>query len=135
MNKLEEYFGITDTDYVRHSITLERTGLFDYILNIIKVNKYDPLAIYIDGLPRDINNIIYSYLSVPNVIIKAHIMIERGYPFVIPIWKILRFVKDGKRQDVDEETANINCIMKDTSPSMTIEKEVLYYVTKVLAYT
>jgi len=135
MNKLEEYFGITDTDYVRHSITLERTDLFDYILNIKRLNKYDPLAIYINGLPRDINNFIYSYLSVPNVIVKARIIIERGYPFVIPIWKILSFVKDGKRQDVDEETANVNCIMKNTSACMTIEKEILFYATTVLSYT
>lgn len=81
MNKMETYFGILDTDYSNHSISLVRCGRFRYNLSIKKLNIYNPLSTYIQELPRDINNVIYSYLSDTNFIMKINIRIPRVYPF------------------------------------------------------
>lgn len=132
LNKLEEYFGMEDTDYVRHSISLQKRGLFSYQLVLKKMNIYDPLSTYIQELPSDINNVIYSYLSEPILVLRAWIILPRGYPFENPVWKVTSYIKDGKRQDAAEETKNVNCIMNNTTPSMTIEKEILYYATTLL---
>jgi uncharacterized protein YkuJ len=132
MNKMETYFGILDTDYSCHSITLARVGRFRYILSIKKLNIYNPLTTYIKELPRDINTVIYSYLSDTNFIMKINIRIPYAYPFDSPVWTVLHYVKDGKSQNRNEETKNARCLLSHSSPSLTLEKEILIYVSSLL---
>ena len=131
MKKLEKYFGIEDTDYAKHSISLKRTSNFRYKLIIKKRTVYNPLKTYINGLPRDINNLIYSYLWQSNLIMRISIALPHDYPFACPNWEILKYMKNGKKQDVREETKNVMCVMESTSPSMTLDKEILAYAVKV----
>ena len=131
MKKLEKYYGIVDTDYSKYSISLKRTSNFKYKLLIKKLTVYNPLKTYIKELPRDINNVIYSYLWQPNLIMRISITLPSDYPFACPNWEVINYVKNGKKEDTYEETKNANCTMESTSPSMTIEKEILAYVVKV----
>ena len=132
MNKMEIYFGILDTDYSHHSISLVRCGRFRYNLSIKKLNVYNPLNTYIQELPRDINNVIYSYLSDTNFIMKINIRIPYTYPFDSPVWTVLHYVKDGKPQNRNEETKNARCLLRHSSPVLTLEKEILIYVSNLL---
>lgn len=134
MKKLEKYFGIEDTDYLKHTVSLKRTSNFKYKLIIKQLTVYNPLKTYIKELPRDINNLIYSYLWRPNLIMRITIALPSDYPFACPNWEVMKYMKNGKKQDTYEETLNARCIMKSTSPSMTIDKEILAYVTKAFDY-
>lgn len=131
MKKLEKYFGIPDTDYLKRSISLKRTSNFKYKLIIKQMAVHNPLKTYIKGLPREINNEIYSYLWQPNLIVRISIAIPHDYPFAYPIWEVKKYMKNGKKQDAYEETQNAMCLMKSTSPTMTIDKEILVYVSNL----
>jgi len=132
ITKMETHFGILNTDYSHHSISLERKDRFRYKLIVKKLNIYNPLETYIKGLPRDIINVIYSYLSDANFIMKINIRIPCSYPFDSPIWTVLRYAKDGKTQNTKKETRNARCLLGHSSPVVTLEKEILYYVSTLL---
>jgi hypothetical protein len=132
LNKMEIYFGILNTDYSKYSISLERNGRFHYEMTFKKLNVYDPLITYIQGLPRDINNVIYSYVSETNFIIKMQIELPHNYPFNFPLWTVVKYIKDGKPQDLNEETQKARCLLKNSSPSMMIDKEILYYISNLM---
>jgi hypothetical protein len=132
LNKIETHFGILDTDYSYHSISLQRTDLFSYRLSIKKLNIHNPLTTYIEELPRDINNVIYSYLSEPNFIMKINIRIPYAYPFDSPVWTVVRYIKDGKPQNRNEETKKTRCSLRHSSPVLTLDKEILIYVSNLL---
>jgi len=132
INKMETYFGIPDTDISTHSISLKRKGRFHYGLIIKKLNIYDPIAIYIRGLPRDMNNLIYSYLQETNFVIKIRMCLPRNYPFDFTRWTVTEYVKDGTSQNVREETKKARCLSKNLSPTMMLDKEILCYVSDLL---
>jgi hypothetical protein len=132
LKKMERYFGISDTDISTHSISLQRKTRFHYDLTIKKLNVYDPLATYIRFLPRDVNNLIYSYLRETNFVIKIRVSLPRDYPFDLSIWTVTNYVKDGKLQDVREETKKARCLSKNLSPTMMLDKEILCYVSTLL---
>jgi len=132
MKKMETHFGILDTDYSKHSIVLQRKGRFHYDLNIKKLNVYDPITTYICGLPRDINNLIYSYVRDTNFVIKIKIRIPRNYPFDSSIWTVIDYVKDGKQQNIRKETKKTRCLSKNVSPTMMLDKEILCYISDLL---
>jgi len=132
MNKMERYFGIIDTDYSTHSVVFQRNGRFHYDLAIKKLNVYDPVATYIRGLPRDINNLIYSYLRDTNFIIKIRVRLPRNYPFDSSVWTVTYYIKDGTPQNMREETQKVRCLLKNSLPSMMIDKEILYFVSDIM---
>jgi hypothetical protein len=134
MKKLEKYFGIEDTDYIKHSVSLKRISNFKYKIIIKQLTVYNPLKTYIKEMPRDINNLIYSYLWRPNLITRISITLPRNYPFDCSNWKVIKYMKNGKNQDTYKETMNARCIMKSISMCMTIEKEILAYITKAFDY-
>lgn len=129
MDRMEEYFGIESTDYVKKSISLKRTGRFSYFATIKKTNIYNPLHTYINGLPRDVNNVIYSYLWEPNFTIDIRMYLPPVYPFRRTKWTILNYVKDGKKMDNNKETQNVMCLLSDMSPSISLDKEIIAYLS------
>lgn len=129
---MERYFGIPDTDTSTHSISLKRKGRFHYGLTVKKLNIYDPINTYIRGLPRDINNLIYSYVRDTNFVIKIKVRLPRNYPFDSSVWTVTNYVKDGKPQNLIEETKKTRCLSKNSSPTMMLDKEILCYVSDLL---
>ena len=129
LNKLEDYFGISDTDYATKSISLERKSVYCYIVTIKKMNIYNPLHTYIDGLPRDVNNVIYSYLWEPNLYIKLSLVLPHDYPFSGTNWTILKYIKNGKEMNKCEKTEKASCLLRYNSPSISLDKEILTYLS------
>lgn len=132
LKKMETHFEIPDTDISTHSISLQRKNRFHYDLTIKKLNVYDPLTTYIQRLPRDVNNLIYSYLRDTNFVIKMNARLPRDYPFDFPEWTVTNYVKDGTLQNIIEETKKAQCLSKNSSPTMMLDKEVLCYVSTVM---
>jgi len=132
-NNMCNYFGIMDTDYSKYTVSLSREDHFIYRLTIKKLNLYNPLTTYIRELPRDMNNLIYSYLSDTNFIMKINILLPNIYPFASPVWTILSYVKNGKPQNALDETRRARCLLMHSSPAMTLDKEILYYTSGLLS--
>jgi len=132
MNALNSSFGILDTDYIRHSIQLCRTGQLRYLLTIKKSTVYSPFDVFIDGLPKDVIHEIYSFLWQPNLHMKLRITLPLMYPFDGSRWKVLTYMRDGKQQDTEKETQNIQCMMNDSSPSMKLDSQILYLASVIL---
>jgi hypothetical protein len=127
MGKLEKFYNIDDTEFIRHSISLLRTGQFTYTLSIKKLTKHNPLHTYIQELPRDINNEIFAYLWQPNLIMDIDIQLPPNYPFVSCHWNVVQFTKNGKVQNSRDETDKLNCLFSESSISIKLYSEVLYY--------
>ena len=151
---MEKYFGIQNTAYTNYSISLERKckrwlghpqdavicpfcrnrtdqsdGPFcdvSYDLTIKKLNVYSPLTTYIRELPRDMNNLIYSFLSEPdNFVVKISIRLPHKYPFEQSKWQVTSCV--GGAQVPDPV-----CKVDAWSPSMTLDMEIIYFVSQLL---
>jgi hypothetical protein len=146
---MEKYFDIQNTPYCNYSISLhpqvangapEESRILrmpepsfangadevSYDLTIKKLNVYSPLTTYIRELPRDMNNLIYSFLSEPdNFVVKISIRLPPKYPFEQSQWQVKSWV--GRRTIPDPV-----CKVDLWSPSMTLDLEVIYFVSQLL---
>jgi len=130
LKRMETHFDIVDTDYSKHSISLERRTRFIYSLTIKKTSVYNPLTTYIQGLPRDMNNVIYSYLKETNLIIKILIRLPHDYPFGSTTWTVIKYSRDGKTVNARDETQKVRCIM-NPSCAMKLDQEVIQYISTI----
>jgi hypothetical protein len=96
----------------------------------IESHKRDasPLETYIDGLPRDINNCIHSYLVDIRKMIHL-IEFPLSYPFNPPTWTLQEYTVNGLSKKADEEKKEKLFCGADWSPSLKIDKEILTYVS------
>jgi hypothetical protein len=131
LNRMEKYFDIQNTPYSNYSISLDRHPHpfeceVSYDLTIKKLNVYSPLTTYIKELPRDMNNLIYSYLSERgNFVLQISIRLPAQYPFERSQWQVISCV--GGRTVPDPV-----CKVDLWSPSMTLDMEIIYFVSQLL---
>jgi hypothetical protein len=128
VSKMQEHFGMENTPNHIRKIRLERDEeVFSRQTLIIECYKReaDVLDTYINGLPRDINNYIYSFLST-TIKLKNIIELPPDYPFAPPLWIPLEYVVDGvsRLKDKHQEFCNT-----DWSPALKLDKEILIYIS------
>jgi len=132
LENMQDYFGYKNTENHIRKISLEKDETKDltYNLQIESTRREINLCINnISRLPRDINNYIYSFLVKKNKI-KYSIEFPLGYPFSGPKWTLTEYTINGKNKMDKVEPYNPFC-GRDWSPVMYIEKQVLYYTTKL----
>jgi hypothetical protein len=87
-----------------------------------------PLETYINGLPRDVNNYIHSFLV--DVRRMTHVInFPLTYPFEQPTWTLHEYTVNGLSKKADEEKKDKLFCGNDWSPSLKIDKEILTYVS------
>lgn len=130
-DKLHESFGFTNTtNHIRKiSLAMDNDINTRYYLRIESHNRdASPLETYIDGLPRDINNCIHSYLVDIRKMIHL-IEFPLSYPFNPPTWTLQEYTVNGLSKKADEEKKEKLFCGNDWSPSLKIDKEILTYVS------
>ena len=133
MRKLHKYFDIKNTQRNIREISLKQHSEYGQIFYLkikSKHRDYDVLETYINGLPRDMNNIIYSYLFTVrelNYIIRLPI----NYPFDEPKWVLKKYSENGKLVPHYEPDPNALYCGQDHSPSMHLDLEILIYVSSL----
>ena len=87
-----------------------------------------PLETYINGLPRDVNNYIHSFLV--DIRRMTHVInFPQDYPFESPKWTLQEYTVNGLSKKEDEEKKETMFCGADWSPSLKIDKEILTYVS------
>ena len=129
--KMHEYFGFTNTSNNIRKIRLvmdqennKRCTLY------IESHKRtaSPLETYINGLPRDVNNYIHSFLV--DIRRMTHVInFPQDYPFESPKWTLQEYTVNGLSKKEDEEKKETMFCGADWSPSLKIDKEILTYVS------
>jgi hypothetical protein len=129
-DKMDEYFGIVSTKKHIRNISFHRDDENNRKF-ILKIESYkqelDPINTYIFGLPRDINNYIYSFLSTTRIM-KHRIELPIDYPFVQPYWTLLEYTVDGQSKK-EEENKKEKIYCRDWSPATILDKEILAYIS------
>lgn len=131
--KLHEYFGYKDSEHHVRKISMSRDPSIANVFTLtIKQNKRDvtPLQTYMDGLPRDVNNVIYSYLST-NREIKYVIELPSDFPFQPMKWSLISFVENGVSKTDDGINPNDMYCGKDFSPAMSFDLEILLHLSRI----
>uniref|UniRef100_A0A6C0B3R8 Uncharacterized protein n=1 Tax=viral metagenome TaxID=1070528 RepID=A0A6C0B3R8_9ZZZZ len=133
LRKLHKYFGIQDTERNIRGISIRPDSEYVNIIYLkikSKSRDYDVLETYIDGLPRDINNVIYSYLFTVREL-NYMIRLPINYPFEEPKWVFKKYSENGKSVPHYEPDPNALYCGQDHSPSMHIDLEILLYVSSL----
>jgi len=133
LEKLDKYFGWKDSERNIREILLKRDLENNEVLHISIKSKYrilDILDTYINGLPRDVNNIIYSFLSTVREL-NYTILLPENYPFKPPIWVLKNYIENGKSIIYKGVDPNELYCGGDYSPSMHIDREILIYVSRL----
>lgn len=131
--KLDKYFGWKDTERNIRKISLTRDTDYKRCLHLTIKSKhrdYDVLETYLDRLPRDMNNIIYSYLFTVREL-KYIINIPINYPFDEPKWVLKKYSENGQSKPYYEPDPNALYCGQDHSPSMHIDREILLYCSLI----
>jgi len=128
---MHEYFGMRNTQKHIRKISLERNDENNRIFTL-KIESHkrelDPLHTYISGLPRDVNNYIYSFIST-TIEMKHRIEIPMEYPFRKPQWTLLEFKIDGKSKKEEENKKEELICDADWTPAFVFDKEILTYIS------
>lgn len=128
ISKLHEYFGIKNTENRMRRICLEKTNdnIVNYTLTIESYNReFDLLKNNIFDLPKDINIYINSYLQ-NNRKIQYYIELPPNYPFQKPEWTLIEYKVNGVKKDAKY---TIFCSQFDWSPALSLDKEILNYIS------
>ena len=131
--KLHEYFGYRDTETHIRKISLKRDPYLANIFTLIitqKKREISPLQTYMDALPRDVNNLIYSYLHT-NREIKYIIELPANFPFHPINWTLLSFEENGVLKSHDGNDPNNMYCGSDFSPAMTVDAQILLYLSSI----
>jgi len=133
LRKLHKYFGIEDTERNIREISLERDQGYGNVFHLKIRSKYCDYNVtdtYINGIPRDMNNVIYSYL---NTVRELNYMIHlpRNYPFDEPKWVLKKYSENGKSVHYDGEDPNALYCGRDYSVSMHLDVEILIFVSSL----
>ena len=132
-NKLHEYFGFTNTtnNIRKISLVMDQDNNRQYILNIESYKREaSPLETYVSGLPREINNHIYSFLV--DIHKMKHIIdLPESYPFDPPRWTLQDYTVNGVSKKAEEEKKEKMFCGEDWTPTLKIDKEVLLFVSKL----
>lgn len=128
-SKLNEYFGYRNTDNHVVKIFLERDpNLVNiFTLTIIQKTLVNPFQTYVKELPRDMNNEIYSFLSVRREL-KYVLEIPSDFPFQPLNWSLISF----KENDISKMETGISpneMWCNDFSPAMTFEGQIRTYLS------
>ena len=131
-DNLQDYFGYQNTPNSWRQISLKRDPADNtkYIVDIKRVNReHDILDIYFQGLPREINNLVYMFLF-SKTEIKISIKLPPSYPFNQPKWNVLLYAKNGKDSIRKRcmEIAKIKKMFCEFSVTMFLEKAVHMYL-------
>ena len=129
--KMHEYFGFTNTTNNIRKICLEMDPENNQRATLI-IESYkreaDVLDCYIHGLPRELNNIIYSYL-VDIRKMKHLIELPNHYPFIEPTWTLIKYSVNGtSKKEEEDEKDKIFC-GGGWTPALKLDKEILSYVS------
>jgi hypothetical protein len=133
LNKLDKYFGWKDTERNIRNMSFVRDDHHPRCLHLTiqsKHREYDVLETYMNGIPRELNNIIYSYLFTVREL-KYIINIPINYPFEEPKWVLKMYSENGKSRPYYEPDPNALYCGQDHSPSMHIDREILLYCTMI----
>jgi hypothetical protein len=134
ISKMHECFGYKNTDkHPLRTICLERDQEFrtKMKLTITCVSKdYDILDTHINGLPKEMNYIVNSYLSTNRVLVYA-MELPQDYPFQTVKWTLLSYTEDGlERPFVGPDPNELYC-GNDSTPSMLFDSDILMYVSSL----
>jgi hypothetical protein len=133
LENLDKYFGWKDTERNIRNISIKRDYEHPRCLHLTIKSKhrdYDVLETYLDRLPRDMNNIIYSYLFTVREL-GYIINIPMNYPFEEPKWVLKMYSENGKQKPHYEPDPNALYCGQDHSPSMHIDREILLYCSMI----
>jgi len=131
LRKLHKYFDLKNTQRNIREISLKRDSEYGRIFHLkikSKHRDYDVLETYIDGLPRDINNVIYSYLYTVREL-NYMIRLPINYPHEEPKWVLKNYSENGKSKPYYEADPNALYCGRDYSPAMRVDSEILLYVS------
>jgi hypothetical protein len=133
VSQMHEYFGYKNTDNHIRTIMLQRDDerINRLILTITsKRRECDVLESYIEGLPRDVNNYIYSFLAKTHKR-TLHIDLPEFYPMGPATWTLVENSLNGQqKQNTDMDPNELYC-GGDYSPSVIFDKEILIYVSRL----
>jgi len=135
LSNLQYFWGYKDTDYTKRQISFfESPNEINTAELTIKIKKYNvsPIQTYIKELPKDINNIIFSFLK-DDRILKYLIHYTDEYPFRPPTWTLVTYVKNGEREinDMPNHFDLLYCSGREWSPAITMENEIIMYVSTI----
>jgi hypothetical protein len=136
LSNLQDFWGYNkERDTMKRQITLfespNKINTAELTIKI-KKNSPSPLETYIKELPRDINNVIFSFLK-EDRILKYSIHYIDEYPFRPPIWTLVNYRKNGKNP-FNEQPNHFDflyCSGSEWSPAITMENEILTYVSTI----
>jgi len=131
--KLHEYFGYKDTENHIRNISLRRDPSIANVFTLtIKQKKRDvtPVQTYINQMPKDVNNLIYSYLAT-NREIKYLIELPSDFPFQPMKWSLISFVENGISKTDEGIDPNDMYCGKDFSPAMSFDLEILLHLSRI----
>ena len=132
-NNMHEYFGFTNTsnNIRKISLVMDKENNTRYILRIESHKRTaSPLETYIDGLPRDVNNYIHSFLV--DIRRMTHVIeFPLSYPFEQPLWTLQEYTVNGISKKEDEDKKETLFCGRDWSPALKIDKEILLSVSKL----
>jgi len=132
-NKMHEYFGYMDNkDNIRRISLTRDTGLANVFKLTITQKKHaiDPLQTYINELPRDMNNEIYSYLVAKREL-KYVLEIPSDFPFTPIKWSLVSFEENGVLKSYSETDPNEIYCGLDFSPAMSLDAQILIHLSRI----
>jgi len=132
-NKMNEYYGYKDTENHIRKISLMRDPTLANVFKLTitqKKRELNPLQTYIDNLPRDMNNVIYSYLYVKREL-NYLIEIPNDFPFRPLLWSIVSFKENDVSKYEDIINPNEMYCGNDFSPAMTLESQILLHLSGI----
>lgn len=131
LRKLHKHYGIKDTERNIREIALKRDVDYGRVFHLMiksKYRDYDVLETYIRGLPKEINNIIYSYLFTVREL-NYMIRLPINYPFDEPKWVLKKYSENEQSMPYHYNDPNALYCGQDFSASIHLDREILLYVS------
>ena len=129
---IHEFFGYKNTrNHIRKMSLIRQSAVNWFTLTVTQHKKeLTPFQTYIAELPRDMNNLIYSFLHV-DVVLKYMIEIPNSYPFNPINWELLSFTENGmNKNDAETNPKEMYC-SDDFSPAMTFDAQILLHLSRL----
>jgi hypothetical protein len=132
-SNLHLFYGYKNLEFHSRKVSFEQSRSNDFrnfILTVKSIKKdCDILESYIKELPRDINNVIYSFLvDVRKLTYSIHL--PDDYPFSKPEWSLVKYTINNNRSIVEYDATQLYC-ESSFSPAMQIDSEILCYLSKL----
>jgi hypothetical protein len=131
-SSINKYFGINDTNI---NITVNKKNNEEILyLNIFYLKHQEKINFKI--IPNELNDLIHSYLN-EYVTIQTDILFPSDYPFIPPIWSLLKVSSNFDFKDLLHNiseyavTCHNNQTTRDWSPATDIEKDILDFIRKI----